>query len=73
MTKDMTFPVGDAKAGIRALSRYRETKAARSAFELLITAVPFAVLWALMWAALGIGYWLSLLLAVPTELDVTRI
>jgi omega-6 fatty acid desaturase (delta-12 desaturase) len=73
MTKDMTFPVGNAKAGLRALSRYRETKAARSAFELLITAVPFAVLWALMWAALGIGYWLSLLLAVPTAAFLMRL
>ena len=73
MTKDMTFPVGDAKAGLQALSRYRETKAARSAFELLITAVPFAVLWALMWAALGIGYWLSLLLAVPTAAFLMRL
>jgi omega-6 fatty acid desaturase (delta-12 desaturase) len=34
-------------------------------FELLITAVPFALLWALMWVALDAGYWIALALAVP--------
>lgn len=34
--------------------------------ELVLTAVPFAALWALMWVALDISYWLCLALAVPT-------
>jgi omega-6 fatty acid desaturase (delta-12 desaturase) len=33
--------------------------------ELAITAVPFFVIWALIWAALDHGYWLGLLLEVP--------
>jgi acyl-lipid omega-6 desaturase (Delta-12 desaturase) len=37
----------------------------RSTVELVITAVPLVILWILMWAVLGSGYWVGLLLAVP--------
>ena len=50
---------------IRDLAAYREPNSARSVFELLITAVPFVLLWALMWVALDAGYWIALALAVP--------
>jgi acyl-lipid omega-6 desaturase (Delta-12 desaturase) len=63
--------------GVRTLVKnlvpYREAKPLRSALELLITALPFAVLWTLMWATLNIGYWLSLLLAVPTACFLMRL
>ena len=36
----------------------------RSIVEIGITIVPLVVLWALMWAALDLGYWVPLLLAV---------
>jgi omega-6 fatty acid desaturase (delta-12 desaturase) len=42
-------------------------------FELGITAGAFAGLWLLMWAALGIGYWVSLLLAVPAAGFLVRL
>ncbi len=41
--------------------------------ELLITAGSFAALWVLMWAALGLGYWLSLIIAVPTAGFLVRL
>ncbi len=47
------------------LAPYRKPNGARGVFELAVTAVPFAVLWTLMWLSLGVGYWLTLLLAVP--------
>jgi omega-6 fatty acid desaturase (delta-12 desaturase) len=47
------------------LARYREPDSARGAFELVITAVPFLVIWALIQNALDHGYWLGLLLEVP--------
>ena len=47
------------------LAPYRKPNGARGVFELVVTAVPFAVIWTLMWLSLGIGYWLTLLLAVP--------
>ncbi len=37
----------------------------RSLFELAITLVPFALLWLAMWLTLGLGYWFTLILAVP--------
>ncbi len=54
-----------ARDWTRILSRYREPSHARSVFELIVTAGSFVLLWALMLAALKIGYWLSLIIALP--------
>ena len=54
-----------ARSLMPILARYREPSHARSLFELLITAGAFVLLWLLTWAALGVGYWLCLLIAVP--------
>jgi len=63
----------DARAWLLILARYREPSGARSVLELAITAVPLVILWILMWAALDIGYWLSLLLAVPAAGFLVRL
>jgi omega-6 fatty acid desaturase (delta-12 desaturase) len=55
------------------LKRYGEPSHARSVLELLITAGPFFLLWGLMWAALGVGYWLCLLIAVPAAGFLVRL
>src|SRR5712675_2928357 len=55
----------DARGLTQLLARYRAPSAARSMTELAITAVPLVLIWILMWATLGIGYWLCLLLAIP--------
>src|SRR3954471_2171087 len=49
----------------RALLRYSEPSVRRSLFELAVTVIPLALLWVLMWLSLDVGYWLTLLLAVP--------
>ncbi len=41
--------------------------------EVLITAVPFVLLWILMWASLGVSYWLSLFIAVPAAGFLVRL
>ena len=51
---------------MRVLARYREPSDGRSIVEIAITVLPLVLLWLLIWATLGRGYWLSLLLAVPT-------
>ena len=61
------------RLGTGILARYREPSHARSVFELLITAGSFVALWVLMWAALGLGYWLSLIIAVPTAGFLVRL
>jgi omega-6 fatty acid desaturase (delta-12 desaturase) len=58
---------------MRTLAAYRDPNAGRSAFELAITLVPFLFLWFLMWVALDAGYWIALLLAVPTAGFLVRL
>jgi acyl-lipid omega-6 desaturase (Delta-12 desaturase) len=55
----------DARGLTQLIARYRAPSLARSVVEIAITFVPLVLVWALMWAALGIGYWLCLLLAIP--------
>jgi acyl-lipid omega-6 desaturase (Delta-12 desaturase) len=47
------------------LNRYRETSLSRSALELAVTACAFGLVWILMWASLGVGYGVTLVLALP--------
>ena len=62
-----------SRAWSAILRRYREPSLARSLTELLITGVPFSLLWLSMWALLGAGYWICLLLAVPTAGFLVRL
>src|SRR3954449_6713992 len=55
------------------LARYRKPSLARSSTELAVTAVPFLALWLLMWLSLGLGYWLTLILAVPAAGFLVRL
>jgi len=55
------------------LAPYRDARNGRALVELGITAVPFAALWLAMWLSLGVGYWLTLLLAVPAAGFLVRL
>lgn len=55
----------DARQLFRDVSPYAKPRIARSLWEILVTAVPFVLLWTLMWAAVSQGYWLAMILAVP--------
>jgi omega-6 fatty acid desaturase (delta-12 desaturase) len=61
----MTQGTPEIRASAQLLARYREPDSVRAALELAITAGPFLVIWALIWAALDHGYWFALLLEVP--------
>ena len=63
----------DHKQWLQILARYRDPDPGRSVYELLITAVPFFALWAIMLLCLRYGYWLSLLLAVPAAGFLVRL
>lgn len=65
--------VPDSRTLIRELAPYREPSDARSVLELVITAIPFVVLWVLILAALDAGYWIGLLLAVPAAGFLVRL
>jgi omega-6 fatty acid desaturase (delta-12 desaturase) len=57
----------------QVLGPYKTPDVSRSVVELAVTAAPFVMLWVLMWAALGVGYWLCLLLAFPTACFLMRL
>jgi len=63
----------EARDWTRILARYREPNRVRSIIELVITIGALALLWTLMWKALGVSYWLCLLLAVPTAGFLVRL
>ena len=65
--------IEDARDWTPLLHRYREPDHLRSMLEILITAVPFIVLWVLMWASLSLSYWLSLVIAVPAAGFLVRL
>ena len=62
-----------ARDWIEILQRYRHPDPARSVFEVFITVVPFVALWAAAWASLYVGYWLTLLIAVPAAFFLVRL
>ena len=65
--------VRSAKDWVRVLAKYREPSTSRSIFELLVTLVPFALLWGLAWASMSVSYWLTLGIAVLNGLFLVRI
>ncbi len=54
------------------LAPYRKPEVWRSVFQLVNTAIPLVALWLAMLWSLAIGYWLTLLLALPAALLVVR-
>lgn len=62
----MPFKIEEPGSCSKILSHYVDCDSARSMVELLVTAIPFALMWTLVWLALHVGYWLSLILTVPT-------
>src|SRR5260370_17385338 len=57
----------------KLLAPYREPDAKRSVWQLVSAALMFAASWALMYFALGVGYWLTLILAVPAAFCLIRL
>src|SRR6185312_11646886 len=69
-----TEPTLDPTRLAQLVARYREPSRARSLFELAITVGPLVLLWAAMWwSFLHVGYWLTLLLAVPAAGFLVRV
>lgn len=55
------------------VARYRTPSHGRSAFEILITCIPFVVLWVLALYFYFYSYWLSLLFIIPAGFFLVRI
>ena len=63
----------EGRSIVRALAPYREQNTGRAMVELAITAIPLVLLWVMMWAVLPLGYWASLLFAVPAAGFLVRL
>lgn len=72
-TTDAAAQERPAKDWVHILARYREPSTRRSILELVVTLVPFALLWALAWAALSVSYWLAFAIAALNGLFLVRI
>ncbi|HXG99954.1 MAG TPA: fatty acid desaturase [Sphingomicrobium sp.] len=55
----------DARQIFREVSIFAKPNVVRSIFELLVTVVPFALMWALTWAAVAHAFWPGMILAIP--------
>jgi omega-6 fatty acid desaturase (delta-12 desaturase) len=69
-----TDPAIDPRRLAQLVAQYREPSRTRSLLELVITVGPLALLWvAMWWSFLHVGYWLTLLLAVPAAGFLVRV
>ncbi|HMA39648.1 MAG TPA: fatty acid desaturase [Gemmatimonadales bacterium] len=55
------------------LAPFRRPSTARSVWQLVSTALLLAGAWTLMYFSLGVGYWLTLILAVPAAFFLVRL
>ena len=55
------------------LAAFRNPDTKKSVWQLTSTGLLFAAAWAAMYLSLGVGYWLTLLLAVPTAFLLVRL
>jgi acyl-lipid omega-6 desaturase (Delta-12 desaturase) len=58
---------------VKRLAEYKTPNNRRAIFELVVTALPFAALWAASWATLQVSPWLALLLTIPTAAFLVRL
>ncbi len=65
--------IADLRALRLGLAGYGEPNDGRSVIEILITAVPFILLWLLTWWSLRFGHGIYLLLALPTAGFLVRL
>ena len=64
---------GAAAEWTRSLAAYRNPILSRSRYELAVTAIPFAALFALAWAALSVSPWISVALSLANAAFLVRL
>lgn len=63
----------DARGWGKALEKYKTPNNYKAVRELLITVVPFAILWAIMYQTMNISYLLTAILALPAAGFLVRV
>jgi len=72
-TDTVTKPAMAARDWIQILAAYRTPSVKRSVFELVVTVVPFAALWALAWISLSYSHWLAFAISMFNSLFIVRL
>ena len=63
----------NARSWTKVLAQYRRPNTARSTIEIVVTVVPFALLWVVSALAVTYGYWWGLLLTIPAAGFLVRL
>ncbi|CCF19671.1 Fatty acid desaturase [Pseudorhizobium banfieldiae] len=63
----------DSRAWLKTLAKYRQPRIRRSAFELLVTLVPFALFWAIACYSLLSEFWPGLIAILPASAFLLRL
>ena len=66
-------PARSAREWLKDLAVYRDPSNSRSALEIAVTAVPFALLWIAAWVVGTISYGFSLIFIVPAAFFLVRL
>ena len=69
----MTLGTSGAVPLIQDLTRYSRPSWSRASFELVMTVGLLIASWFPMWLSLGVGYWLTLLIAIPAAGFLVRL
>lgn len=60
-------------AWVNIVTQYHKPNVRQSIWQIVTTFIPYFILWTLMYRSLEVGYWLTLLLAIPAALFVVRL
>lgn len=60
-------------AWLKTLAKYRQPRVRRSAFELIVTVIPFTVCWAVAYFSLVYGFWYGLAAVIPAAAFLLRL
>ncbi len=63
----------NAKTWFARLAPYRASENWRAVFEVIITLVPFLILWAGMWQLISHGYWWGMIGVIPAGAFIVRL
>jgi len=63
----------DAHGWVKALEKYKKANNLKAIREILLTVVPFGILWAIMYQTLNFSYLLTAILAFPAAGFLVRI
>ena len=61
------------KNWFQRLAPFRTSENLRAVFEIIVTLVPFLLIWAAMWWLISRGYWIGLLGAIPAGAFIVRL